>query len=316
MKVTPPVFLEGKYTSRGKWMDGWETRRRRTPGYDWCLVRFGFQGLIRELVIDTRYFKSNCPEQCMVEACLLQTPSDIRSEHRLLKSNKTKWIVLLPMNRVTGDTPNYFKIQATSPPYSHLRLRIYPDGGVARFRVNGEAAPNEELLSPSEVLNLAAMRLGASVVSSSDESFGSASNLLIPKRPRNMGEGWETRRRHGLGHEWAVVKLGIPGNIERIEIDSAYFKDNYPESCSVEGAEVQSGVSTLEGLAWKEIHPRVRLKPNARHILRDQLRKAGLISHVRFNIFPDGGVSRLRIFGFPGPDFLIAGGRGLRSTGL
>lgn len=298
LKASTPIFLAGKYTTYGKWMDGWETRRRRTPGCDWSLIRLGFPGIVHELVIDTSHFKANQPERCSVEACRLEGPLDARREGRLLKSSATKWIELLPPSAVTGDTQNHFSVTNLQP-WSHLRLTIYPDGGVARLRVYGEAAPDKTALAGREAINLAALRFGSFIVSSSDESFGPSFNLLVPSRAKNMGDGWETRRRRGPGHDWVIGRLGIPGVVQRVEVDTTHFKGNFPESCSLEGALVREDGAALEGAAWREVLPRVLLRPNARHAFRRQLRNVGEISHVRFNIFPDGGVSRLRIFGIP-----------------
>jgi allantoicase len=298
LKAAPPVFLEGKYTTRGKWMDGWETRRRRTPGHDWSVIRLAFRGIIRECVIDTSYFKANNPEQCSIEGFLLEGRPDSRRESRLLNDASTGWSELLPRSRVTGNTLNRFSISSLEP-WSHLRLRIYPDGGVARLHVYGEASPESAALSTHRAIDLGALRLGASILSSSDEFYGSPINLLMPGRSKNMGDGWETRRRRGPGHDWVIIKLGVPGVAQQLEIDTTHFKGNFPESCSMEGALIEPPGVSVEASSWQELLPRMQLGPNKRHIVRRQIHKIGGISHIRLNIFPDGGLSRLRIFGTP-----------------
>ncbi len=297
LKATPPLLIEGKYTSHGKWMDGWETRRRRTPGYDWCIIRLGLPGIVRGVVVDTGHFKGNYPEQCFVEACTLEGP---KQERRLLKNCATDWVELLPQSALKGDSENLFAVTNLQR-FTHLRLKIYPDGGVARFRVFGQVVPDHRrLFVRRREIDLAAVESGGCVISSSDEFFGSPLNLLLPGRGKNMGDGWETRRRRGPGHDWVIIKLGSPGVILRIEVDTTHFKGNFPESCFIEGVDFKSGeLDATPDTQWKEILPRTRLRANARHYFHKQLQDAGKVSHVRFHIYPDGGVSRLRIFGVP-----------------
>jgi allantoicase len=297
LKASKPVFIEGKYTSRGKWMDGWETRRRREPGHDWCIVRLGLPGIVRGVVVDTSHFKGNFPESCSIEACAVDRTRSLKQ----LTGPATAWVELLPKTRLQGDTQNLFAV-SDSRRFTHLRLNIYPDGGVARLRVHGEVVPDETLRQKPE-LDLVAVETGARVVASSYQFFGSPQNLLLPGRAKNMGDGWETRRRRGPGFDWVILKLGFPGEIRRIEVDTTHFKGNFPESCSLEAcsadpAEADAGPLSA-AVEWKEILPRTKLKANARHIFQRGLRATGSVYHVRFNIFPDGGVARLRIFGTP-----------------
>jgi allantoicase len=295
LKAAPPIFVAEKYTSRGKWMDGWETRRRRTPGYDWCIIRLGLPGIVRGVVVDTSHFKGNYPAQCSIEACVLE---GTKQESRLLKNRAVGWDEVLPQSALKGDSQNLFAV--TNPqPFTHLRLKIYPDGGVARFRVLGEVVPDHRrLFSRRGEIDLAAVESGGCVISSSDAFFGSPLNLLLPGRAKNMGEGWETRRRRGPGHDWVIIKLGNPGVIRQIEVDTTHFKGNFPESCSLEGANLKSGeLDVTADTPWKEILPRTKLRANVRHGFNQQLQYAGTVSHVRLHIYPDGGVSRLRIFG-------------------
>jgi allantoicase len=301
LKPSKPVFIEGKFTSRGKWMDGWETRRRRTPGYDWCVIRLGLPGIIRGVVVDTSHFKGNYPSHVSLEACDLGSSLPYKAERARINSPNTQWTELLPKTALAGDSQNEFAV-AHPGRFTHVRLNIYPDGGVARLRVNGEVVPAAAQIARPEI-DLASVVNGAAILQSSDEFFGVPLNLLMPGPGKNMGDGWETRRRRGPGHDWTLVKLGVPGAIRRVEVDTAHFKGNFPESCSLEACYLKEGdtadVAALQD--WKQLLPRTKLKPHARHIFRSQLAEVGLATHVRFNIYPDGGVSRLRLFGRPEP---------------
>jgi allantoicase len=297
LKEAKPVFIEGKYTARGKWMDGWETRRRRTPGHDWCIVRLGLPGMIRGVVVDTIFFKGNYPERFSLEGCNLGSQPPYKNEKKKLKAAQTRWTELLPETALQGDAQNMVPVNAEGR-FTHLRLNIYPDGGVARLRVHGEVVPDKNKISRGEI-DLAAIENGGSVIASSDQFFGAPRNLLMPGRAKNMGDGWETKRRRGPGHDWVVLKLGVPGVIRRIEVDTAHFKGNFPESCSMEACSAPDAASDAFlalPQAWKDLLPKTKLKANCRHILKN-LQDVGVASHVRFHIYPDGGVSRLRILG-------------------
>ena len=297
LKESSPVFIEGKYTSRGKWMDGWESRRRRTPGYDWCIVRLGLPGIIRGIVVDTSFFTGNYPETFSLEGCDLGEHRPYKGEKSRLHSEKTKWIQIFSETSLKGGSRNPFAVE-NGARFTHLRFKIYPDGGVARLRVHGEAVPGAVLLSRAEV-NLVAVENGGSVVVSSDQFYGAPRNLLMPYRAKNMGDGWETKRRRGPGHDWVILKLGVPGTIHRVEVDTAHFRGNYPDSCALQTAFAKNSAvdaSNAPALAWEELLPNTKLKANHRHVFT-KLGGAGFATHVRFQIFPDGGVSRLRLFG-------------------
>jgi allantoicase len=297
LREAKPVFIEGKYTARGKWMDGWETRRRRTPGHDWCIVRLGLPGIIRGVVVDTSFFKGNYPERFWLEGCDLGGRTPYKNEKKRLKAAETRWIELIPETKLQGDAQNSVPVDNEGR-FTHLRLNIYPDGGVARLRVHGEVVPDKNKISRGE-FDLAAIENGGSLITSSDQFFGAPRNLLMPGRAKNMGDGWETKRRRGPGHDWVVLKLGMPGVIRRIEVDTAHFKGNFPESCSMEACSAPDAASDAFlalPQTWKELLPRTKLKAHHRHVLKN-LQGVGVASHVRFHIYPDGGVSRLRIFG-------------------
>jgi len=295
LKESKPIFIDGEFTARGKWMDGWETRRRRTPGNDWCIVRLGLPGIIRGIVVDTSYFRGNYPERFSLEGCDLGERHPYTGEKKRLRSPETNWAQIFPETALKGDSLNLFPVQDATR-FTHLRLKIYPDGGVARLRVHGKAIPGAKQIS-REVIDLAAVENGGSVVVSSDEFFGAPRNLLMPYRAKNMGDGWETRRRRGPGHDWVIVKLGVTGTIRRVEVDTAHFKGNFPDCCSLEacGAENLDALK-VESQIWEEVLPKTKLKANHRHVF-DRLHHSRVATHVRFQIYPDGGVSRLRVFG-------------------
>ena len=301
LKPAKPIFIEGKFTSRGKWMDGWETRRRRTPGFDWCIVRLGLPGIVRGVIVDTSNFKGNFPARFSLEALDLGGSSPYANERARLKKAEQEWTEVFPETPLVGDSLNSFAAPASDRRVTHLRLKIYPDGGVARLRVYGEVVPDLARLSVAKEIDLASITNGARIIASSDEFFGVPLNLLLPGRGINMGDGWETRRRRGPGHDWTIIKLGIPGKIRQVEVDTAHYKGNFPESCSIEGCYApQAGISDTKSLKnWKELLPRTKLRAHSRHYFRKELAEIGPTTHVRLNIYPDGGVSRLRLFGEP-----------------
>ena len=300
LKPSAPVFIEGKYTDKGKWMDGWESRRRRTPGFDWCIIRLGLPGTIHGVIVDTSFFRGNYPEQCSLEACAIDGNPDVET----LTSESIPWREVLPISGLKGDSQNPFTIQK-SDRVTHLRFKIFPDGGVARLRVYGEVIPDWSALARRGEIDLAAVENGARVLHCSDMFFGHLHNLIMPGRALDMSDGWETKRRRGPGYDWAVIKLATSGEIRRVEIDTAHFKGNFPESCSLEACHTVDDVDTLAGISslpWKELLPRTKLQAHTRHFYEEELKASGSVTHVRFNIYPDGGVSRLRLYGTIGPD--------------
>ncbi len=291
LKGTKPVWIEDKYTDVGKWMDGWESRRKRTPGFDWCIVRLGLPGMVRGVVVDTSFFTGNFPEKCSLEACEVSGHPDVET----LTDKGTKWQEILPQSALKGDAQNPFAI-SHSERVTHLRLNIFPDGGVARLRVYGEAVPDWEALKRAGGrVDLAAAENGGLVVACSDMFYGSRHNLIWPGRGLGMHDGWETKRRRGPGYDWAVIQLGAAGSIEQIEVDTGHYKGNFPESCSVEVCAAKG--KDWAAAAWKEILPRTKLQAHTRHLFEKEIAAAGAATHARLNIYPDGGVSRLRMWG-------------------
>jgi len=295
------VFVEGKYTSRGKWMDGWETRRRRTPGHDWCIVRLGVPGVIRAVTVDTHHFRGNHPEACSIDAATLPgTPPPTPARLRGLGD---VWTEILTRSPLQGDSENTFPI-TNDARYTHVRLNIYPDGGVARLRIWGEARPDWARIRATHArVDLVAVQHGGVPLAASDQFFSEPLNLLLPGRPVDMGDGWETRRRRGPGggHDWVVLRLGHRGTIDEVVVDTTHFKGNFPDSCRLEGLdapELDPTVAPDDRAAWRELVARTSLKGDTPHRFR-AVGSSGPVTHVRFSMFPDGGVARLRLLGKP-----------------
>ena len=290
----PPQFIPGKYTARGKWMDGWESRRRRTPGHDWCVVALGIRGIVRTVIVDTTHFTGNYPSHCSLDA--LETTK--RIPPAVFGATGSPWATILDKQPLAGNSPNLFQI-GNARPWTHVRLNIFPDGGVARLRVFGDAVIDwTPAVRERRVVDLAALTNGGAVLNVSDRHFGTPNHMLLPGRARYMGDGWETRRRRGPGYDWAIVRLGAPGVIRKVEIDTNHYKGNYPESASLEAC-VAPGASAeaLASATWMEMLPRTKLRGHHRHLFSRELKRIPSVSHVRLNIFPDGGISRLRVYG-------------------
>ena len=283
LKPAAPVWKEHEYTDRGKWMDGWESRRKRVPGHDFAIVRLGLRGVVRSVIVDTAFFRGNFPESCSIDAVSMRGDAPLEA---LLQAD---WRELLPRSPLQGDQQNVFAVHS-SVAVSHVRLNIFPDGGVARLRVLGEVVPEWRLAGGlGNEIDLAAAENGAQVLTCSDMFFGPKHNLIMPGRAHNMSDGWETKRRRGPGHDWVVVRLATEGQIRRIEVDTNHFKGNYPDTASIEGSS--------DGENWTELLPRTKLQAHTRHFFIDELLTGGPFTHVRVNVFPDGGVSRLRVWG-------------------
>src|SRR5215216_6227175 len=204
LKPEAPIFLPGKFTTRGKWMDGWESRRRRTPGHDWCVVRLGVRGSVRGVDVDTSFFTGNFPSHCSIDA--LDTTRVVGPV--LAAKEAEPWTTLLEKSPLSGNRHNYFAIPAGDRAWTHLRLNIFPDGGVARLRVYGEVAVDWSLVDRKQLVDLAAVTNGGRAIACSDQHYGSPMLVLYPGRGVDMGDGWETRRRREPGNDWAIFALG------------------------------------------------------------------------------------------------------------
>jgi allantoicase len=287
----PAVFIPGKYDDHGKWMDGWETRRKRTMGYDWCIVKLARAGVVKGLDIDTSHFTGNFPPAASIEAA--SVPAGAAPDAA------TQWTEIVPSTTLQGNSHHYLQVLDLGA-YTHIRLNLYPDGGVARLRVYGQPQLDWAGASRTELVDLAAIENGAYVVAVNNQHFGAASNLLMPGRGVNMGDGWETRRRRDPGNDWAIVALARPGTIKRIEVDTAHFKGNYPDRCSLQAASVSGGTDSslvTQAMFWPLLLGEQKLQMDKHHVFEREIASLGPVTHVRFNIIPDGGVSRLRLWG-------------------
>jgi len=284
-----PVWKEGVYDDTGKWMDGWESRRKRQQGHDHCTVRLGLPGRIRGINFDTTYFTGNYAPSVSLEACYVAQgdPTD-----------DTAWQPVQTALNLLGDSHHIQAVNCDQV-FSHVRLHIYPDGGIARLRIYGEVV-KDWTAQTNELVDLAAMGNGGRALLCSNEHFGTMDNILAPGRGINMGDGWETARRRIPGFDWVIVALGHGGTVSDIEVDTAHFKGNFPDSCSIQGAFVDGGSDeqmAAQSLYWPELLPSQKLGRDQIHHFSNEVQELGPITHVRLNIFPDGGVSRLRIKG-------------------
>ncbi len=284
------IFIVDKYTEYGKWMDGWESRRKRVPGHDWCIIKLGASGRIRGLDIDTNHFLGNHPPFASVEAIYAEKDTDLE--------NSTAWVEILPKSPLNPGSQHFFDIQNENV-YSHLRLHIYPDGGVARLKVYGEVFKNWDLVQKDELVDLASAANGAKSVLCNDMFFSHMDNLIMPGRGVNMGDGWETKRnRTPNNRDWVIVKLARKGRVQKIRVDTAYFKGNYPDTCSIEGAVLDANTDPGDNsIEWKSLLPQSKLQADFEHDFESTVNAIGAITHVRLFIYPDGGISRLRLWG-------------------
>ncbi|CAO2604875.1 Probable inactive allantoicase [Lemmus lemmus] len=336
-----PSFKEHEYTEFGKWMDGWETRRKRIPGHDWCVIQLGIQGIIRGVDVDISYFSGSYAPRMSIQAANLDeekvpaipprgaktgaaaTPEEFEAISEL---NSDSWDYLVPMSELKpGDldsSHNYFFVNSQQR-WTHIRLNIFPDGGIARLRVYGTGQRDWSSLDSKEPVDLVAIAFGGVCVGFSNAHFGHPNNMIGVGKPNSMADGWETARRldrppvlesdeNGLlqipGSEWAVFRLAHPGVITQIEIDTKYFKGNSPDSCKVDGCVLTTQEEEdmvrhqwiLPAHKWKPLLPVTKLSPDQNHVLDSlTLELQDVITHARLTITPDGGISRLRLKGFP-----------------
>lgn len=292
----PPVFLPDKFDDNGKWMDGWETRRRRGPGHDWCVVRLGMPGRVHGVDIDTSHFTGNYAPAASVQGCFVEGAGEPGPD--------ANWRELVPSTALGASASHLIAarpIDGARPPVTHVRLNIYPDGGVARFRVYGEAVVEYDDADRNAVFELSALKAGGRILAYSDAHYGDVWALLTEGRGTFMGDGWETRRRREPGHDWIIIALGAPGHISGLEVDTAHFKGNFPDRCSVHAANVAGGAGKsiiAQSQFWPLLMAEKPLTADSVHSFGgDDLADLGPVTHVRLNIHPDGGVSRFRVAG-------------------
>lgn len=290
LKPEPAVFIDDKFDDHGKWMDGWETRRRRNGGYDHAIIQLGHPGIIHGVDIDTSHFTGNYPPAAAIDACYCDTSPDA----------DTQWVNIVPSLDLQGDSHHYIEVNSDEP-WTHLRLNIFPDGGIARLRVYGEIQCDWSAKDNSLMHDLISMENGGRPIAWNDAHYGQVSNLIAPGKGVNMGDGWETRRRREPGNDWCIIALGTTGSIKEAIIDTAFFKGNYPDQISIQAANVIGGTdaSTItQSMFWQELLPPQKLEMDSEFHFKEELADLGAVTHIRVNIFPDGGISRVRLLGF------------------
>ncbi|MBV9314994.1 MAG: allantoicase [Pseudonocardia sp.] len=266
------------WSPRGKIYDGWETRRRRDRGTDSVIVRLAAPAVVRGVVVDTAHFRGNYPPSASVEAT---TALGYPSVPELLAA---PWYPLVERTGLDGDCANQLPVSSASPDrlVTHVRLRLHPDGGVARFRVHGEVVPDPRRLGGR--VDLASVLHGGAVRACSNMFFSSPANVLRPSTPVAMYDGWETARRRDAGNDWLVVRLGVPGVARHVVLDTSHFVGNSPDSARLSDQDTGT-----------ELMPPTRLQPDTEHFLR--VRADSVLRSVRLDVYPDGGLARLRVFG-------------------
>ncbi len=292
IKPTRGIFITDKYTDRGKWMDGWESRRKRVPGHDWAVVQLATPGKITGFDIDTNFFLGNHPPHASIEAVYMNDADPVKNW------DDVEWKEILTKSPLDPGSQNFYESNSNEL-FTHIRLHIYPDGGVARLRVYGEVFKNWDAVTADEEVDLAAAINGGKAIACNDMFFSAMGNLIMPGRGVNMGDGWETKRNRTPGNrDWVVLKLAHTGTIERIVVDTCHFKGNYPDTCSIEGCIAANDDEVInDKVSWQMILSAQKLSADKEHEFVKEINKHDAITHVRLNIFPDGGVSRLRLFG-------------------
>jgi allantoicase len=287
LQFEAPVFVENKFDDHGKWMDGWETRRKRQSGYDWAIVQLGVAGRIQAVDIDTTFFTGNYPASASVEACY--APDGDLSQ--------VEWVSLID-NSILGPSQHHIFHAKSRQLFSHIRLNIFPDGGVARFKVYGTVEVQQH--NTEQTLDLLALENGGRVIAYSDAHFGHPRNLINPGRGINMGDGWETKRRRAPGFDWCILALGQSGKIEQIEIDTAHFKGNYPAQVSIQAVYIEDATDPQlipQSMFWPFLLTAQEMQMDHIHQYVAEILQHEKISHIRVNMIPDGGISRIRLWG-------------------
>ena len=287
------VFIEDKYTDRGKWMDGWESRRKRTPGHDWAVLKLGAQGIIKGFDIDTNHFLGNHPPFGSVEAI------NITEEVDWSNADTLNWEEVLEKSPLDPGSQHYFEIDSNNV-YTHVRLHIYPDGGVARFRVYGEVVNDWSTVEVDEIIDLALATNSGKALQCNDMFFSAMDNLISPSTGKNMGDGWETKRNRTPNNEdWVILRLGHIGQVQKIIIDTKHFKGNYPDSCAIDYCNATNGNDVLDHtVTWQPLLKNQKLAADQEHEFKNNAIESHVtVSHIKLKIYPDGGISRLRILG-------------------
>ena len=284
----PAIFKDGLFDKNGKWMDGWESRRKRTKGHDYIILKLGKPGSIKKVDVDTSHFNGNQPAMISIEG----TNSSSN------KISQLKWEPLLSKKKTRANSHHFFTTNSKKK-FTHIKFNIFPDGGVARLRLLGSITKSNKL--KNKKINLASLLDGASVIACNNEHFGKAENVLAPGKAKNMGDGWETRRRRGPGFDWLILNSLDGKEIEKIEISTHHFKGNFPSHCSLQAAYLPKIKNSKQivnsSTKWKYLLKDAKLSSNKVHIFKNNLMKKDKINFIKINIFPDGGISRFRIYG-------------------
>ncbi len=307
LKADTPVFIVGKFDDNGKWMDGWETRRKRHLGYDYLIVQLARPTKIAGIDIDTSHFTGNYPSSASVDYLTLDDSNQLADPASLTETQwqQANWQTLVDMTELSGNSHHFIEIAEskadTDTVITHLRLNIYPDGGVARLKVYGDIQFEQH---SDEMIDLVGALHGGRAIACNDAHFGAVENLLLPTKAPNMGEGWETRRRRTPGNDWCIIALGQAGIVDNIEVDTAFFKGNFPDKVSIQAVyapNTPDATLVTQSMFWQELLAPQALSADNIHNFANELLSAELrnqpISHIRVNIFPDGGISRIRLFG-------------------
>jgi allantoicase len=285
---TEPVFKVGVFDKHGKWMDGWESRRKRTAGHDYIIIKLGKPGTIKKVDVDTSHFNGNQPAMISIEG----------ANSNSNKINQLNWQPLLSKKKTKANSHHYFTVNSNKV-FTHIKFNIFPDGGVARLRLYGSIAKSNKL--KNKKINLASLLDGSSVIACNNEHFGKAENILAPGKAKNMGDGWETRRRRGKGFDWLILNSLDGKEIDKIEISTHHFKGNFPSHCSLQAAYLPNSKNSKQIVKssnnWKYLLKDAKLSANKVHVFKNNLMKKDKINFIKINIFPDGGISRFRIYG-------------------
>jgi allantoicase len=285
---TEPVFKVGVFDKHGKWMDGWESRRKRTAGHDFIIIKLGKPGTIKKVDVDTSHFNGNQPAMISIEG----------ANSNSNKINQLKWQPLLSKKKTKANSHHYFTVNSDKV-FTHIKFNIFPDGGVARLRLYGSIAKSSKL--KNKKINLASLLDGSSVIACNNEHFGKAENILAPGKAKNMGDGWETRRRRGKGFDWLILNSLDGKEIDKIEISTHHFKGNFPSHCSLQATYMPNSKNSKQivksSTKWKYLLKDAKLSANKVHVFKNNLMKKDKINFIKINIFPDGGISRFRIYG-------------------
>lgn len=287
LQFEAPIFVEDKFDDHGKWMDGWETRRKRHAGYDWCIVKLGVAGKIKAIDIDTTFFTGNYPASASLEGCYAPNGN----------TQEALWQPLLG-NSILGPSQHHIFDVQNDAIFTHIRLNIFPDGGVARLRVYGDV--QIQITDTDQTLDLLALQNGGRVIAYSDAHFGHPRNLINPGRGVNMGDGWETKRRRAPGFDWCLLALGQAGKIEKIEIDTAHFKGNYPAQVSIQAIYIEDATDPQlipQSMFWPFLLEVQDMQMDHIHSYLNEVLAHEKVSHIRVNMIPDGGISRVRLWG-------------------